>query len=68
MIDCTVNYGRIFVLDDKGIKCECVIIDEGNRVLEIKSIATVPEHQGKGYAGSMIDVQPAVPCRRDRTA
>ena len=55
MIDRYLNYGRMFVLDDKGIKCECVITDEGNSVLEIKNIATVPEYQGKGYAKTMID-------------
>ena len=29
--------------------------DEGNGVLEIKNIATVPEYQGKGYAKALID-------------
>ena len=55
MIDRYLNYGRMFVLDDKGIKCECVITDEGSSVLEIKNIATLPEYQGKGYAKTMID-------------
>ena len=45
----------MYVLDDNGIKCECVVIDVGNGVLEIKNIATVPEYQGKGYAKAMID-------------
>ena len=39
----------------KRQKCECVVTDEGNGVLEIKNIATVPEYQGKGYAKAMID-------------
>ena len=55
MIDRYINKGRMFVLDDNGIKCECVITDEGNGVLEIKNIATFPEFQGKGYAKVMID-------------
>ena len=55
MIDRYINKGKMFVLDDNGIKCECVITDEGNGVLEIKNIATFPEFQGKGYAKAMID-------------
>ncbi len=55
MIDRYINRGRMFVLDDNGIQCECVITDEGNRVLEIKNIATVPACQGKGYAKAMIE-------------
>ena len=55
MIDRYLDKGRMYVLDDNGIKCECVVTDEGNGVLEIKNIATVPEYQGKGYAKSLID-------------
>ena len=54
MIDRYLDNGRMYVLDDNGIKCECVITDEGNGVLEIKNIATVSEHQGKGYAKALI--------------
>ena len=54
MIDRYLESGRMFVLDDDGVKCECVITDEGDGVLEIKNIATVPEHQGKGYARAML--------------
>ena len=55
MIDRYLDNGRMYVLDDNGIKCECVITDEGNGMLEIKNIATVSEHQGKGYAKALID-------------
>lgn len=55
MINRYLDKGRMYVLDDNGIKCECVITDEGNGVLEIKNIATVSEHQGKGYAKALID-------------
>ena len=55
MIDRYLDNGRIYVLDDNGIKCECVVTDEGNGVLEIKNIATVPEYQGEGYAKALID-------------
>jgi len=55
MIDRYLDRGRMYVLDDCGVKCECVITDEGNGVLEIKNIATVPQYQGRGYAKAMID-------------
>ena len=55
MIDCYLDKGKMYVLDDNGVKCECVITDEGNGVLEIKNMATVPEYQGKGYAKTMIE-------------
>ena len=55
MIDRYLDRGRMFLLDDNGVKCECVITDEGGGVLEIKNIATNPEDQGKGYARALID-------------
>ena len=55
MIDLYLDKGRMYVLDDNGIKCESVLTDEGNGVLEIKNIATVPEYQGHGYAKALID-------------
>ena len=55
MIDRYINKGTMYVLDDNGVKSECVVTDEGNGILEIKNIATVPEHQGKGYAKTLID-------------
>lgn len=55
MIDRYLDNGRMYILDDNGIKCECVVTNEGNDVLEIKNIATVPEYQGKGYAKALID-------------
>lgn len=55
MIDRYMDRGTMYVLDDNGIKCECVVTDEGNGILEIKNIATVPEYQGKGYAKALID-------------
>lgn len=55
MIDRYLDKGKMYVVDDNGIKCECVVTDMGNGVLEIKNIATLPEYQGKGYAKVMID-------------
>ena len=55
MIDRYLDRGTMYVLDDCGVKCECVITDEGNGVLEIKNLATVPEFQRMGYARTLID-------------
>lgn len=54
MIDRYIDKGTMYVLDDSGVKSECVVADEGNGILEIKNIATAPEHQGKGYAKALI--------------
>ena len=55
MIDRYIDSGTMYVLDDDGVKCECVVTDEGEGILEIKNIATEPQYQGKGYARAMID-------------
>ena len=55
MVDRYIDKGTMYVFDDNGVKSECVITDEGNGIIEIKNIATVPEHQGKGYANTLID-------------
>ncbi|MBR2607306.1 MAG: GNAT family N-acetyltransferase [Bacteroidaceae bacterium] len=55
MIDRYLEKGKMYVLDDNGVKSECVITDEGNGVLEIKNIATLPEFQGRGYAKALIN-------------
>lgn len=55
MIDQYIDRGTMYVLDDNGIKCECIVTDEGEGVLEIKNIATEPEYQGNGYGKALID-------------
>ncbi|MBF0715079.1 GNAT family N-acetyltransferase [Gemelliphila palaticanis] len=55
MIDKYLNNGKMYVLDDNGIKSECIVTDEGDGILEIKNIATLPEYQGRGYAKTLID-------------
>ncbi len=54
MVDRYLKAGTMFLLEDGGVKCECVVTDEGNGVLEIKNIATEPQFQGKGYARALI--------------
>ena len=54
MIDRYLDRGTMYVLDDHGIKCECVVTDEGKGVLELKNIATVKLSRGKGYGKKLI--------------
>ena len=44
----------MYAVKDDGVKGECVVTDEGNGVLEIKNIATLPESHGKGYGRLLI--------------
>lgn len=55
MIEKYLDKGTMYVLEDDGIKGECVVTDEGDGVLEIKNIATSPEFHGKGYGRLLID-------------
>lgn len=55
MIDEYLDRGQMFVLDDEGIKAECVVIQEGDNVIEIKNIAVYPKYQKKGYGRKLIE-------------
>lgn len=55
MIDRYLDRGEMYVVDDGGVKSECVVTDEGGGVLEIKNLATLPSEQGKGYASALIE-------------
>ena len=55
MVDRYLYKGKMYVLDDDGVKCECVVTDEETGILEIKNIATVPTFQRKGYAKALIE-------------
>ena len=55
MVDRYLERGTLYVLEEDGIaKAECVITDEGDGILEIKSLAVAPEYQGMGYGRAMI--------------
>ena len=54
MIDRYLERGTLYVLEEGGVKAECVITDEGAGVLEIKNIAVAPTEQGKGYGKTLI--------------
>lgn len=55
MIDCYLEKGTMYVLDDNGVKAECVVTDEGDGILEIKNIAVDPSFQKMGYGKSLIE-------------
>lgn len=55
MVDRYLDRGTMYVLEDDGVICECVITDEGGGIAEIKNIATAPAFQGKGYGRALID-------------
>lgn len=55
MIDKYLERGEMFVLEDDGVKAECVITKEESCVYELKNIAVVPDYQKKGYGKIMIE-------------
>ena len=55
MIDRYLDRGAMFVLDDGGVKGECVVTDEGNGILEFKSLAVSPDCQRKGYGRALVN-------------
>ena len=61
MIDRYLTNGTMYVLEDDGVKAECVVLDVGGGVLEIKNIATDPQFHGKGYGKALIRY-----CRSER--
>lgn len=55
MIDRYLEQGTMYLIDDGGTKAQCVVTDEGNGVLEIKSLSTQPRYQRMGYATKLIN-------------
>lgn len=55
MIDKYLERGEMYILDDNGIKAECVMTDEGSKILEIKNIAVSPKFQKQGYGKKLIE-------------
>ena len=49
MVDHYLERGTMYVLEDEGIKAQCVVTDEGDGVLELKNIAVEPAAQARGY-------------------
>lgn len=55
MIDKYLERGEMFVLDDHGIKAECVVTKEADGIYELKNIAVLPEYHRKGYGKKLIE-------------
>ena len=55
MIDRYLERGTMYVLEDEGVKAECVVTDEGGGILELKNIAVAPDCQRKGYGKALVN-------------
>ena len=55
MVDRYLERGAMYVLEDNGVKAECVVTDEGAGVLELKNITVEPEFQGRGYGKALVE-------------
>lgn len=55
MIERYLEKGTMYVLEDDGIKGECVVTEEDRNVLEIKNLAVVPDCHKKGYGRALIE-------------
>jgi len=55
MIDRYLDRGRLYVLEDQGVKGVCVVTDEGGGVLEIKNLAVAPGFHRRGYGRALIE-------------
>ena len=55
MIDEYLARGEMFVLDDDGVKAECVITKESDGVYELKNISVDPGCQRKGYGKRLVE-------------
>lgn len=55
MVDLYLDRGDMFVLDDNGVKAECVVTKESDGVYELKNIAVNPVDQRKGYGRKLIE-------------
>ena len=55
MIDKYLEFGEMFVLEDNGVKAECVVTKEDEGIYELKNIAVDPKSQRKGYGKQLIE-------------
>ena len=55
MIDKYIDSGDMFILDDNGVKAECIVVKLNENEYELKTIAVNPEFKGQGYGKQLID-------------
>ena len=54
MIDRYLERGTMYILDDNGVKGVCVVTDEGDGILEIKTLQRIRNFHRKGYGRMLI--------------
>ena len=55
MIERYLSRGTLWALYDGGLRCVCVVTEEGPGTFEIKNLAVVPESQRQGYGRAMVE-------------
>ncbi len=55
MIDRYLERGEMFILEDSGVKAECVVTKEADGIYEIKNLAVRSDCQRKGYGRILIE-------------
>lgn len=55
MVDKYLERGEMFIVDDDGVKAECVVTKESDGIYELKNIAVQPSCQRKGYGKRLIE-------------
>ena len=65
MIARYLGRGTLWALYDGGLRCVCVVTEEGEGVFEIKNLAVEPESQRRGYGRAMVE-HVARQCRGSR--
>ena len=55
MVDKYLERGEMFIVNDNGVKAECVVTKESDGTYELKNIAVIPGHQRKGYGKCLIE-------------
>ena len=55
MIARYLSRGTLWTLYDGGLRCVCVVTEEGAGAFEIKNLAVAPESQRRGYGRAMVE-------------
>ena len=55
MINRYLDRGTLWALYDGGLRCVCVVTEEGDGDFEIKNLAVAPESQRRGYGRAMVE-------------